>query len=74
MMNWGWLLAKKPASADAQQQRIAQLEADAADAAHTIEVMQRHCTLLADRYDSIRATNEQLRDALELYREDHRRY
>ena len=74
MMNWGWLLAKKPAPIDAQQARIAQLEADAVIAERTVESLQRHCNLLADRYDKIRETNEQLRDALELYREDHRRY
>ena len=72
--NWGWLLAKKPALADAQQERIAQLEADAVIAERTIESIQRHCDLLADRYDKIRVTNEQLRGALDLYRDDHRRH
>ena len=54
------------------QRRIAQLEADAVDAERTIESVSRHCDLLADRYDKIRATNEQLRDALDLYRDEHR--
>jgi hypothetical protein len=31
------------------------------------------CGLAYDRLDKIRATNVQLRDALELYRDDHRR-
>ena len=70
--NWGWLRGA-PRVAD-QQARIMQLEADAAHAALTIENMQRHCDLLADRYDKIRVTNEQLRGALDLYRDDHRRH
>ena len=70
--NWGWLRGT-PRVAD-QQARIAQLEADAAHAALTIESLQRHCDLLADRYDKIRVTNEQLRGALDLYRDDHRRH
>lgn len=70
--NWGWL---RGASRTAEQQeRIAQLEADAVIAERTIESMQRHCDLLADRYDKIRVTNEQLRGALDLYRDDHRRH
>ena len=56
------------------EQRIMHLEADAVIAALTIESMQRHCDLLADRYDKIRVTNEQLRGALDLYRDDHRRH
>ena len=64
--NWGWLRGT-PRVAD-QQARIAQLEADAAHAALTIESMQRHCDLLADRYDKMREMNAQLRDALNLYR------
>jgi len=72
--NWGWLLAKKRAPTDEQQERIAQLEADAVIAERTIESIQRHCDLLADRYDKIRVTNEQLRGALDLYRDDHRRH
>ncbi|MEI7892011.1 MAG: hypothetical protein WCI05_02905 [Myxococcales bacterium] len=32
------------------------------------------CGLAYDRFDKIRATNVQLRDALELYRDDHRRH
>ena len=50
------------------EQRNAHLEADAADAARTVQSVSRHCDLLADRYDKIRLTNEQLRDALNLYR------
>jgi hypothetical protein len=70
--NWGWL---RGASRTADQQaRIAQLEADAVIAERTIESIQRHCDLLADRYDKIRVTNEQLRGALDLYRDDHRRH
>ena len=70
--NWGWL---RGASRTADQhERIMQLEADVAEAALTIESMQRHCDLLADRYDKIRVTNEQLRGALDLYRDDHRRH
>jgi prefoldin subunit 5 len=70
--NWGWLRGT-PRVAD-QQERIAQLEADAVIAERTIESIQRHCDLLADRYDKIRVTNEQLRGALDLYRDDHRRH
>lgn len=70
--NWGWLRGT-PRAAD-QHERIAQLEADAVIAERTIESMQRHCDLLADRYDKIRVTNEQLRGALDLYRDDHRRH
>lgn len=70
--NWGWLRGT-PRVAD-QQARIAQLEADAVRDALTIESLQRHCDLLADRYDKIRVTNEQLRGALDLYRDDHRRH
>ena len=73
-MNWNWnWLRGTPRVAD-QQARIMQLEADAVIAALTIENMQRHCDLLADRYDKIRVTNEQLRGALDLYRDDHRRH
>ena len=50
------------------EQRIMHLEADAVIAALTIENMQRHCDLLADRYDKMREMNAQLRDALNLYR------
>lgn len=50
------------------EQRIMHLEADAVIAALTIESMQRHCDLLADRYDKMREMNAQLRDALNLYR------
>jgi len=52
--------------------RIRQLEADAVFAERSIESLQRHCDLLADRYDKIRVTNEQLRGALDLYRDEHR--
>lgn len=77
--NWGWLrgasrTADQQARIDKQQARITQLEADAVEAAQAIESMQRHCDLLADRYDKIRVTNEQLRGALDLYRDDHRRH
>ncbi len=50
------------------EQRNAQLEADAADAARTVASVSHRCDLLADRYDKIRLTNAQLRDALNLYR------
>ena len=50
------------------EQRNAHLEADAADAARTVESVSRHCDLLADRYDKMREMNAQLRDALNLYR------
>lgn len=50
------------------EQRIMHLEADAVIAALTIESTQRHCDLLADRYDKMREMNAQLRDALTLYR------
>ena len=70
--NWGWL---RGASRTADlQARIAQLEADAVRDAQAIESLQRHGDLLADRYDKIRVTNEQLRGALDLYRDDHRRH
>lgn len=72
--NWGWGWLRGASRTAEQQARIAQLEADVADAALTIESMQRHCDLLADRYDKVRAMNEQLRQTLDLYREDHRRH
>ena len=50
------------------EQRNAQLEADAADAARTVESVSHRCDLLADRYDKIREMNAQLREALNLYR------
>lgn len=75
--NWGWPLGvpRNP------WRRIADLEADLAnaegalvDAALDLANMQRHCDLLADRYDKVRETNMQLRDTLDLYRDDHRRH
>jgi uncharacterized coiled-coil protein SlyX len=73
-MNWNWGWLRGTSRVADQQERIAQLEADAVIAERTIESIQRHCDLLADRYDKIRVTNEQLRGALDLYRDDHRRH
>ena len=75
--NWGWHLGvpRNP------WRRIADLEADLADAedalvdaALDLASIKRHCDLLADRYDKVRETNVQLRDTLDLYRDDHRRH
>ena len=67
--------------------RIRLLEQEAVERRYATDILMRQlveartardtalhqCGLACDRYDKIRATNTQLRDALELYRDDHRR-
>ena len=54
------------------QARIAQLEGDMMRAAREVEGMRRHADLLADRYDKIRESNQQLRETLDMYRTNSR--
>ena len=55
-----------------QRERIAHLEGDMMRAAREVEGMRRHADLLADRYDKIRESNQQLRETLDMYRTNSR--